>query len=328
MTDARASSSLSLGVVICAYTEERWELTLKAIESVRRQTVPVKELVVVIDHNPTLFERFRKYDSSLRVLENQEVRGLSGGRNTGIAATCTDIIGFLDDDAEAPTDWAEILMRHFARPEVVGVGSRVDPVWIGQPQAWFPAEFLWTLGCSYLGLPLGVSAIRNISGTGMFVRRSVFETIGGFSHKLGRTDSKLPYGGEETELCIRARRAISGSLFIYEPNAWIAHHVSTERMTWGYLCRRCYAEGLSKATMSKMVGAGSLTSERRQTLVVLPKGLLKGLADTVLRFDLGGLGRAFAILLGFGSAVAGYAVGWVQLRISPPCGVDDFSSGP
>lgn len=327
MTPAAAPPSLSLSVVICAYTAQRWELTLKAIASVRRQTVPVQEIVVVIDHNPALLERFRAHDPGLRVLENQETQGLSGGRNTGIAATRSDIVGFLDDDAEAAPDWAEVMMRHFARPEVIGVGSRVDPAWIGQPPAWFPDEFLWTLGCSYRGLPLAASPIRNVCGAGMLVRRSVFETVGGFSHSLSRTGSNLPMSCDETEICIRAQQGIAGALFLYEPGASLAHHVSTERMTWGYLRRRCYAEGLSKAIMAAMVGTASLTSERRHTLVVLPGGVLKGLADTLFRFDPGGLGRACAIVLGFGSAVAGYAVGRVRLRQAPPPGGENGSAG-
>jgi len=147
----------------------------------------------------------------------------------------------------------------------------------------------------------------------MLIRRKVFEQAGDFSHRLGRTESKLPLGGEETELCIRAQHALPGSVFMYEPGTFITHHVSTDRMTWRYLCLRCYAEGLSKATLSGMVGQASLSAERRQTLVVLPRGAMRGLQDAVLRADLSGLGRAAAIIVGFASAAVGYAVG----RLSP-----------
>ena len=72
---------------------------------------------------------------------------------------------------------------------------------------------------------------------------------------------------------------------------------------------RCYAEGLSKAALSNMVGYDSLSAERRQTVVVLPRGVLRGIADTVLRFDIAGILRAAAIVLGFSSAAVGFLVG-------------------
>ena len=44
-------------VVIAAFADERWTQLCDAIESVREQTAPVLETVVVIDHNPTLLAR-------------------------------------------------------------------------------------------------------------------------------------------------------------------------------------------------------------------------------------------------------------------------------
>ena len=299
----------TISIVICAYTMVRWDLTLKAIESVRRQTIAISEILLVIDHNRALFDRFRAHAPDLLVIENEQQKGLSGGRNTGILRSTGEIVGFLDDDAEANEDWAELMVAHFAQPNVIGVGSKVDPAWIGVPPAWFPDEFLWVIGCSHRGLPETTGPVRNFSGGSMMMRRQVFERAGDFSHRLGRTESKLPMGGEETELCIRAKQVMPGSVIIFESKASIAHHVSTDRMTWRYLVLRCYAEGLSKAALSNMVGYDSLSAERRQTVVVLPRGVLRGIADTVLRFDIAGILRAAAIVLGFSSAAVGFLVG-------------------
>jgi len=299
----------TVSVVICAYTMARWQLTLLAIESVRRQTPPVSELLLVIDHNTELLERFRAHDPHLRVIQNEEAPGLSGGRNTGVQASSGEYIAFLDDDAEAEPDWIRNMTRHLERAEVIGVGARVVPAWVGEPTAWFPDEFLWVVGCSHRGLPTLASPVRNVSGGGMLLRRAVFDRAGYFSHHLGRTRSNLPLGGEETELCIRAQAVWPGAVLIYEPDAVILHHVSTARMTWSYYFLRCYAEGLSKATLSRMAGRANLTSERRQVLSVLPRGVLQGVRDTVLRLDPGGAGRAVAIVAGLCSVVAGFVVG-------------------
>ena len=42
-----------ISVVICAHTEQRWNETLAAVGSVREQSLPSNEIIVVVDHNPS-----------------------------------------------------------------------------------------------------------------------------------------------------------------------------------------------------------------------------------------------------------------------------------
>ena len=44
-------------VVICAYTEARWDQLAEAVASVQAQRLPVEEIVVVIDHHDGLLAR-------------------------------------------------------------------------------------------------------------------------------------------------------------------------------------------------------------------------------------------------------------------------------
>lgn len=89
MTDRQTRD---FSVVICVYTEDRWEDILAAVASVRHQSRPALETLLVVDHNPALLERlggeYKKCaaDGEVRVLANAGPRGLSAGRNTGIAA--------------------------------------------------------------------------------------------------------------------------------------------------------------------------------------------------------------------------------------------------
>ncbi|HMN30347.1 MAG TPA: hypothetical protein PKE45_19500, partial [Caldilineaceae bacterium] len=62
--------------------------------------------------------------------------------------------------------------------------------------------------------------------------------------------------------------------------------------------------------VSWLVGSqAALASERSYTLRTLPKGILRGVADTVLANDRAGLARATAILAGLAITAAGYLSG-------------------
>src|SRR5262245_10119768 len=50
-------SALSASVVVCVYTEERWDLIKTGLASLREQRVAPDEVVVVVDHNEVLATR-------------------------------------------------------------------------------------------------------------------------------------------------------------------------------------------------------------------------------------------------------------------------------
>src|SRR5712691_10586334 len=139
----------TISVIICAYTEDRWNDLVAAVGSVQRQTLPPDEIIVVIDHNPSLLERAREHLASVVVVENTEARGLSGARNSGIAVAQSRIVAFLDDDAIATPDWLMLLSEGFIDPQVLGTGGPVTPLWLERVPAWLPEEFYWVVGCTY-----------------------------------------------------------------------------------------------------------------------------------------------------------------------------------
>lgn len=306
------ADQLTCSVVICAYTEQRWEDLLAAVTSVRGQRHAPLDIILVIDHNPRLLERARDRFNDLVILENNQSHGLSGARNSGVAAARGEIIAFLDDDAIAAPDWLEQLLVGYESPTVVGVGGAIAPLWQRGRPAWFPHEFDWVVGCTYRGMPDAPAAVRNLIGANMSFRRAVFEMIGGFRSDMGRVGS-LPLGCEETELCIRLRQHLPESVIAYIPAAQVAHHVPAKRGRWSYFRSRCYAEGLSKALVARRVGTNDgLASERNYTLRTLPLGVARGLACG-LHGDLGGFGQAAAIVAGLGITTAGYVKGRLSL---------------
>ncbi|WP_413756496.1 glycosyltransferase family 2 protein [Streptomyces sp. MMBL 11-3] len=311
-------STPDISVVICVYTEDRWEDILAAVASVRAQSRPALETLLLVDHNPTLLDRLAKEfgeTDGVRVLANAGPRGLSAGRNTGIAASRGDVVAFLDDDAVAERDWLLHFAEGYADPRVLAVGGRTVPVWAsGRRPAWFPAEFDWVVGCTYRGLPAGRVRVRNVLGGNASFRRTAFEAAGGFATGIGRDGDRRPLGCEETELCIRLARARPDAVLLIDDRAVIHHRVPEAREHFAYFRARTYAEGLSKALVARSVGAGKgLESERRYTTRVLPAGVARGLRDALLGRP-GGAGRAGAIVAGVVTAAGGYVIGSVRAR--------------
>ncbi|GAB3653297.1 hypothetical protein GCM10027589_11360 [Actinocorallia lasiicapitis] len=338
----------SISVVICAFTDRRWDDVHAAVASVRRQLHPAHEIILSVDHNEELFERLTESLPDVRVVRNAEGRGLSGGKNTGMSYASGDVVAFLDDDAVAAPGWLGAFAAAYSDEKVIGVGGRTVSLWPGSPTAaelraaledgrrllqdqggdphrrpgpaeaftvstgvrprWFPEEFEWTVGGTYRGMVPG--PVRNVLGGNASFRRDAFAIAGGFSADIGRTHAiDRPLGCEETEFCIRLGQRMPETVQLFDAAAVIWHRVPVERTRFSYFRERCYAEGLSKALVAQSVGAqDGLSNERAHAFRTLPKGAFRGLGDTV-RGDVGGFGRASAITIGLGYTATGYLVG-------------------
>lgn len=312
------ASGLTVAVVICAYTEDRWQELSAAIASVRAQTLPADEIILVIDHCPPLYDRATSTFSNITVIESPEPKGLSGARNTGVRAARSDIVAFLDDDAVAAPDWLASLAAPYENPHVLGVGGHVSANWHAGRPNWFPPEFDWVVGCSYQGLPAERSPIRNFIGANMSLRRSLLLDSGGFDTALGRVGTR-PVGCEETELCIRVQRENPEGIHLYEPSARVLHKVPASRSTWSYYRSRCFAEGLSKARVSCTATAKhALSTERRYLTSTVPRALARDVGHA-FRGRPSALIAAFALVVGVVITGLGYTVGHTQLgRMNAP----------
>ena len=310
----------TISVVICSYSDDRQDELLRAVESVGAQEPPAVETIVVIDHNRALLERTRERlggTSGVRVVANAEERGLSGSRNTGIAAARGEVVAFLDDDAVAQRGWLKQMVGHYRDPRVVGVGGKIEALWIaGRPRS-FPSEFDWVVGCTYQGHPGVTGPVRNVIGANMSFRRSIFDEVGGFRSDMGRLGMR-PLGCEETEFCLRAAARDPERRIMYEPKARVVHTVPAARGSWTYFARRCYSEGLSKAVVARFAGSqNGLSSERAYVRKTLSRALAANLTGALADRDGAALGRALRISVGLVVTTAGYAVGRVRCSAHP-----------
>src|ERR1035437_1638460 len=310
---------MNVSVVICAYTLNRWHALEAAVQSCFDQTEPPSEVVIVIDYNDELFHQATAAFGAAIVIKNVSSKGLSGARNSG------EVVAFLDDDAFAEPTWLEEITRPLVDPLVCGTGGWVVPFWEKGEATRFPETFYWVFGCSYSGLPATDGPIRNPIGASMAIRRRVFDAVGGFTSGIGRIGA-TPLGCEETELCIRYSTQYPNEHFMLAHRAVVHHRVPSSRLSWHYFWTRCWAEGLSKATVSSLVGSKSgLAAERIHVVTALPRELARTLR-LIPDQPRTALTKASLLFVGTLIAAAGFLEGTVVLRCSP-LGVSNDESG-
>ncbi len=314
MTERPAEQGVS--VVICTHDPRRWADLVEAVESVRAQTSPAGEIVLVVDHRPDLVARIRAELPALRVVPNEGPRGASGARNTGAAHARGAWLAFLDDDAVAEPEWLAGLTAAAGNPSVLGVGGRILPLWQRPRPLWFPDEFAWVVGASYRGLPAAGGAVRNVWTGSMLVSREVFDAVGGFRIGFGKTGGRS--APEDTDFCLRAARAFPSSHWHYEPAALVGHKVPAQRATLRFFLNRCYSEGRGKVELTRLLsGTDGMSSELRHA-GTLPAAVLRELAAG-RRGDLTALRRAGAIVAGLAAVAAGVVRG-LSSRPTDPVG--------
>jgi GT2 family glycosyltransferase len=330
--DATAiQSAADATVIILAYTMERWSLACAAVESACNQTLPPREIILCVEGNPELAERFReRWRSragsvpSIRVVESEDeedeptpmaVEGerlsyachprIGVERTRGVKLASTEIVVFLDDDAAAEPDWLGRLLAPFADPSVVAVGGAPLPVYAKPRPRWFPAEFDWVFGCHYAGLPTSTAPVLRLIGANMAARREDVLAIGGFRSLA-----------EDLDMCHRLLQRSPQGRLIYEPAAIVRHHVHEDRLTWHYFWRRCFWASRSKVSIMRgLGGAANLQADRRFVLRSLSVGVTRGLRD-FLGGDIGGLERALSIVAGLGLSAIAYASGVVEWNLA------------
>lgn len=201
----------------------------RTIESLLRQTLPPREIVIVddgsTDETPAVLARFAERIRVLRKVNG----GPASARNAGVRAAEGEFIAFTDSDCLPEPDWLRNLVAGFDRDELAGVGGivrsldgtltgqYVDAIRLLDPQADETGEI------PYL-----------ITANACF-RREALLRAGLFDERFRKP------GGEEPELCSRIRKL--GYRFAATESAVVLHH---HRQTPGSLLRTIsnYGEGL------------------------------------------------------------------------------------
>ena len=304
-------------VVICCYDECRWDLLLKAIDSVRSQESPPVQIVLAVDHNRALSDRLARSVADISVVDNEGLRGASETRNVGARLATTTLVAFLDDDVHADARWLGRLVEPFRDSTVVGTGGWIVPIWPSSRPRWWPSEFNWAVGGTYTGHSTELSEVRNVWTGNMAVRRIAFQAVGGFRPEFAKVGNvSRP---EDTDLCVRMARAATTATdrgrWIFVPDASVDHHIEIERTRFRYFLWRCCLEGRGKVELARFNdGRRDLRREQTYLYRTVTRGLWTYLREGLRNRDIDHFRRAGAVIAGVTAAGAGAAFGLARAR--------------
>jgi len=222
MNAGLANELIMLPVTVVISTRDRGATITTTIATVLLNDYPDFE-VIVVDQSEDDVTRasLRQFlvDPRLRYIRST-TKGVSDGRNLGLANARTELIAVTDDDCEVPTNWIQELVAAFALDRQIGIvfGNVL-------PGPHDPASvFVIAYSREQPFLARGIRDKHHVEGTSacMGVRRSVWQALGGFDWMLG-VGAPLKSGGE-VDFTIRALLA---GYYTYEtPRLTLVHRGS------------------------------------------------------------------------------------------------------
>lgn len=213
MTPDSFIESPSGALTLVMATRGRSQPIGRFLDAMRQQTVAGVELLIVDQNEDDRVRRAiegREGDVCVRVIRAQP--GLSRARNIGAGQARAELLGFPDDDCWYSPGFLDRVVRWFAdHPEAHGLSCLVcDERGRGSAGGFMSRRAQWITRSNVW---------RTATTPGLFVRRIVHETVGGFDEQLG-VGAKWG-SGEETDYVLRAVER--GFHLYYDPSFRVLH---------------------------------------------------------------------------------------------------------
>jgi arylsulfatase A-like enzyme/GT2 family glycosyltransferase len=176
--------------------------------------------------------------------------GKSNALNRARSMLDGDVVAFADDDHRVDHGYLEGICRAaHAYPDATLFCGRILPDWDGEEPAWVhdtgPYR-IYPLPIPRADLgpdPRALTIDGPLPGGGnLFLRRAVFDRVGGFSTELGPHGHDLG-GGEDSDFVARCLKA--GERLQYVPWVTQYHYVDASRLRFSYLMRKSFQRSRS-----------------------------------------------------------------------------------
>ena len=303
---------MKVSVVVCTYTMERYDVFTEAVESALSQTHDPVEVVLVIDGNPTVYDRtledFGDRDNVV-VHDNSENRGISYSRTKGAKLASGEIVAFIDDDGVAAEDWIAKHVETYKRTDAVAVAGYVAPNWRTEKPDFFPEEFYWLVGCTEHGFAEDGDNIRNGYGSNVSYKRDVFLTVGGYDVNTGRKGDQH-IQAHEAPVGIRIREEYGKSV-VYVEDAVVYHTLFDYRGEFRWLVFRSFWQGFSKRVM-ELLYPGTQGNESAFLKDLFVRAIPTRAKQVVGKRSTKPIKEALAILVFTGAVGLGYLYGFMR----------------
>lgn len=229
--------NMKISVIVPTYM--RTEYLRKCLDSLFSQTrLPDEIIIVTRSEDIYSFEVVKKIEEQNRFdikIKNVVTSrpGIVHAENKGLENVSGDIICFIDDDATALYDWIERIEKHFADPNIGGVGGPCIPYIDGKPKiktSKIIGKVLW------FGLVIGnhemitdkILNVDHLRGCNMAFRKKAFNSLNE-NLKVG--------GGDRWELdaCLSIKE--KGYKILYDPSILVYHYIAPrigEKRNWSY----------------------------------------------------------------------------------------------
>lgn len=261
--------------------------TLEAVRVLREVDWPADRLEIVVVENGSgdgSAERLKKEAKGITLVVSNDNLGFTGGCNLGVSKSHGEYIAFLNNDAKPDPQWIAAAVARFEQsPRIGSVASRVLD-WDGKHVDYIGSAMTW-YGMGFKPhtaerIPSTRQVARDVlfgTGSAMFVRRSVFEGLGGFDDRFFMFFDDVDLGW---------RINLAGYRVVYEPASLAYHKHHASMSSFGehketYLLERNALYTLYKNTGEESVG----TVLQAAMSLAIRRAVSKGQVDST-EFDL------------------------------------------
>ncbi len=185
----------------------------ECIESIEKQTYPVKEIILVDDGSTDRSVEIISSYPSVKIIKKKKNQGLASARNTGIENCSGEFIASCDSDVSLHRDWLMKIMENFSQDNLAGAGGKViERNRDKMADRWRSHHLIQHWGDKKI-----------INPGFLFGANTVFhkDTL----LKVGKYNELYRTNREDVDLCERIKK--SGTMILYEPEA-LAEHIRTD----------------------------------------------------------------------------------------------------
>jgi len=242
----------NFSIVICTRNRsQKLKLLLQSIRQLEIESSSTFEVVIVdnaSDDDTRLVAEGEAGQGLALVVVSEPVLGVSRARNRGIASAKGDVVIFIDDDVELPTDFLTQYAQAWQRwPDAAAIGGRVILKWVSPRPGWLDDGLSGLLGMTTSLEEHKCSGPKfDIIGCNMSFRREIFADVGGFNVALGYRGDNLA-GNEEGDMLRRVERA--GGTIVHSTCPWLYHLIERDKLNREYFLRRYYNQGVADAQL-------------------------------------------------------------------------------